>query len=86
MHLNAVPVMSQGSAYVLLHHVMGEAAGRKGVWSYVEGGMGMVSHCIARAAQDAGAEIATNATVHSIVYDKPKGGMEGACNRSTVSF
>jgi phytoene dehydrogenase-like protein len=29
-----------GSAYVLLHHVMGEAAGKKGVWAYVEGGMG----------------------------------------------
>ena len=27
------------SAYVLLHHVMGEAAGKKGVWAYVEGGM-----------------------------------------------
>ena len=26
-----------GSAYVLLHHVMGEAAGKKGVWAYVEG-------------------------------------------------
>ena len=29
-----------GSAYVLLHHVMGEAAGKKGVWAYVQGGMG----------------------------------------------
>ena len=27
-----------GSAYVLLHHCMGEAAGKKGVWSYMEGG------------------------------------------------
>lgn len=27
-----------GSAYVLLHHVMGEAAGKKGVWAYVEVG------------------------------------------------
>ena len=25
-----------GSAYVLLYHVMGEAAGKKGVWAYVE--------------------------------------------------
>lgn len=25
-----------GSAYVLLHHVMGEAAGRQGVWAYVQ--------------------------------------------------
>jgi hypothetical protein len=25
-----------GSAYVLLHHIMGEAAGKKGVWAYLE--------------------------------------------------
>ncbi len=52
-----------GSAYVLLHHVMGEAAGRKGVWAYVRGGMGAVSNAIAQAAQAAKAEIITNATV-----------------------
>ena len=52
-----------GSAYVLLHHVMGEAAGRKGVWAYVRGGMGTVSRSIAAAATEAGAEIAVNATV-----------------------
>ena len=27
-----------GSGYILLHHVLGEAAGRQGVWAYVEGG------------------------------------------------
>ena len=31
---------SKGSAYVLLHHVMGEAGGARGVWGYVRGGMG----------------------------------------------
>jgi hypothetical protein len=46
-----------GSAYVLLHHVMGEAAGRKGVWAYVEGGMGAVSNAIAASAREKGAEI-----------------------------
>ena len=29
-----------GTAYVLLHHVMGEAGGARGVWGYVQGGMG----------------------------------------------
>lgn len=29
-----------GTAYVLFHHVMGETNGKKGVWSYVRGGMG----------------------------------------------
>lgn len=61
---------------MLLHHVMGEAAGKKGVWSYVQGGMGMVSHCIAQAAKEAGAEIATNATVQSILYDKHNKGTQ----------
>ena len=32
-----------GSAYVLLHHVMGESEGLKGVWSYAKGGMGAIS-------------------------------------------
>lgn len=52
-----------GSAYVLLHHVMGEAAGRKGVWAYVRGGMGAVSGAIAASAKAHGAEITCNATV-----------------------
>lgn len=58
-----------GSAYVLLHHVMGEAAGKKGVWSYVEGGMGAISNAIAASAKDFGAEIITNATVRRITYN-----------------
>ncbi len=66
-----------GSAYVLLHHVMGEAAGRKGVWAYVEGGMGAVSASIAAAAQGFGAEIATNATVREIVYAAEQGQVTG---------
>jgi len=43
-----------GSAYVLLHHVMGEAAGKKGVWAYVEGGMGALSEAIAASARNYG--------------------------------
>jgi phytoene dehydrogenase-like protein len=66
-----------GSAYVLLHHVMGEAAGKKGVWSYVQGGMGAISNAIAGSAKASGAEIVCNATVKRILYsekqDKPGG-------------
>jgi hypothetical protein len=58
-----------GSAYVLLHHVMGEAAGRKGVWAYVRGGMGAVSNSIAAVAKESGAEIAVNATVKVTFID-----------------
>lgn len=55
-----------GSAYVLLHHVMGEAAGKKGVWAYVQGGMGAISQSIAASAKNSGAEIVTSAIVKEI--------------------
>ena len=57
-----------GSAYVLLHHVMGEAAGQSGVWAYVEGGMGAISDAIARSAQSHGAGIVCNASVKRILH------------------
>ena len=57
---------SAGTAYILLHHVMGKVAGHRGLWGFVRGGMGSVSNAIAQAAQAAGAEIRTNAQVESI--------------------
>eukprot|EP01004_Peranema_trichophorum_P010876 NODE_970_length_2213_cov_44.560287_g829_i0.p1 GENE.NODE_970_length_2213_cov_44.560287_g829_i0~~NODE_970_length_2213_cov_44.560287_g829_i0.p1 ORF type:complete len:701 (-),score=153.25 NODE_970_length_2213_cov_44.560287_g829_i0:111-2024(-) len=62
-----------GSAYVLLHHVMGEAAGRKGVWAYLEGGMGKLSEAVASSARKSGAEILVNATVKRILYFEESG-------------
>ena len=56
-----------GSGYVLLHHVMGQAAGSPGTWAYVEGGMGAVSNAIAAKATALGAEICTNASVKQIL-------------------
>ena len=58
--------MSPGSAYVLLHHRMGETDGVTGAWGFVRGGMGALSECIASAARAAGAEIKTDADVVSI--------------------
>ena len=40
-------ISSPGSAYVLLHHVMGEAGGARGVWGYVRGGMGGLADALA---------------------------------------
>jgi phytoene dehydrogenase-like protein len=57
---------SPGTGYVLLHHVMGEACGARGVWAYVAGGMGALAEALARAARDAGAEIRTDAPVARI--------------------
>eukprot|EP01060_Flectonema_neradi_P005353 TRINITY_DN13552_c0_g1_i1.p1 TRINITY_DN13552_c0_g1~~TRINITY_DN13552_c0_g1_i1.p1 ORF type:complete len:789 (+),score=129.39 TRINITY_DN13552_c0_g1_i1:78-2369(+) len=59
-----------GSAYVLLHHVMGEAAGKKGVWAYVQGGMGQISESIARSAREHGAELITDVAVSRIITEK----------------
>jgi phytoene dehydrogenase-like protein len=59
-----------GTAYVLFHHVMGETNGKKGVWSYVRGGMGGLTQALARAAQALGVEIRTKAEVaHILVKD-----------------
>ncbi len=56
-----------GTAYVLFHHVMGETNGKRGVWSYVKGGMGGLTQAIARAAMDLGVEIRTEAEVAKIL-------------------
>ena len=40
-------ISQPGTAYVLLHHVMGTAGGARGVWGYVEGGMGALADSIA---------------------------------------
>ena len=57
---------SPGTAYILLHHVMGSVAGHRGLWGFVRGGMGGVSESIAASARSFGAEIRTNAGVDRI--------------------
>jgi phytoene dehydrogenase-like protein len=59
-------ISSPGSAYVLLHHVMGEAGGARGVWGYVRGGMGALSEAIAKSAAEMGVEVRREAPVKSI--------------------
>jgi phytoene dehydrogenase-like protein len=56
-----------GTAYVLFHHVMGETNGKRGVWSYVRGGMGGLTQALARVATDLGVEIKTEAEVTKIL-------------------
>jgi phytoene dehydrogenase-like protein len=56
-----------GTAYVLLHHVMGSATGQRGVWGFIRGGMGAISDSIASAAIAAGAIIRTSAAVERIL-------------------
>lgn len=62
--------MTPGSAYVLMHHWIGEIDGHAGAWGWVKGGMGGVSAAIARSAQAAGAEIRTGAEVRRVVVNE----------------
>ncbi len=59
-------VRSPGTAYVLLHHYMGEIDGAFRAWGFAKGGTGMVSMSAANAAKSYGAEIRTEASVASI--------------------
>ncbi|KAG8383991.1 hypothetical protein BUALT_Bualt04G0071300 [Buddleja alternifolia] len=63
-------VSTPGSGYVLLHHVMGETDGDRGIWSYVEGGMGSVSLAIGSAAREAGASIITEVEVSKLLIEE----------------
>jgi len=60
-------VRSPGTAYVLLHHYMGEIDGAFRSWGFSRGGTGAISNAIAGAAREAGAEIRTSASVARIL-------------------
>ncbi len=61
--------MTPGSAYVLMHHWIGEVDGHAGAWGWVKGGMGGISAAMARSAEAAGAEIRTDAEVDRIAIN-----------------
>jgi phytoene dehydrogenase-like protein len=61
--------MTPGSAYVLMHHWIGEVDGHAGAWGWVKGGMGGISGAMARAAEAAGAEIRTDAEVDRVAIN-----------------
>ena len=60
-------VRSPGTAYVLLHHYMGEIDGAFRSWGLSRGGTGAVSNAIAAAAREHGAEIRTEVAVERIL-------------------
>ena len=59
-----------GTAYVLLHHVFGEAAGVEGAWGHAIGGMGAITQAMAKAAREAGVEILLDTPVEEIIVEK----------------
>ena len=58
-----------GTAYVLLHHYIGEIDGQMAEWAFVRGGTGAVSQAIADDANEHGAEIRTGARVGRILVE-----------------
>jgi phytoene dehydrogenase-like protein len=60
-------VRSPGTAYVLLHHYMGEIDGAFRAWGFARGGTGAISNAIGDAAREAGVEIRTQAGIAKII-------------------
>jgi phytoene dehydrogenase-like protein len=61
------PPSSPGTAYVLLHHVMGSAGGARGIWGYVQGGMGGLADALEAACRDLNVTIEREAPVQRIL-------------------
>jgi phytoene dehydrogenase-like protein len=58
-----------GTAYVLLHHCLGEVEGVAGMWGHAIGGMGAISRAIEAAATARGVRITTNAPVAGLLVE-----------------
>ena len=67
----ALGPMSPGTAYVLLHHAMGDVDGTVGAWGFARGGMGSITRALAASLKAAGGEIRAGSGVETIVV---KGG------------
>jgi phytoene dehydrogenase-like protein len=63
---------SAGTAYVLLHHHLGETDGQAGAWGFPRGGMGGVTSAIAASAKAFGAQIRTSSSVARIDIDRDR--------------
>ena len=68
----ALGIHSPGTAYVLLHHYMGDVDGNVGSWGLARGGMGSVAKAIAGAYQAAGGELRTDSGVDQIIVRNGK--------------
>jgi phytoene dehydrogenase-like protein len=63
----ALGPMSPGTAYVLLHHAMGDVDGNVGAWGFARGGMGSITRALASSLREAGGEIRTGSGVREIL-------------------
>jgi phytoene dehydrogenase-like protein len=56
-------VYSPGTAYVLLHHYMGDVDGSIGAWGFARGGMGAITKALGAALEEAGGTVVTGSGV-----------------------
>jgi phytoene dehydrogenase-like protein len=63
----ALGPMSPGSAYVLLHHYMGDVDGNIGAWGFARGGMGSITKALTASLRAAGGEVRTEAQVAEVL-------------------
>lgn len=75
MPANFAPLTQPGASLAMLHHAVGEIAGRKGAWGIVKGGMGSITQAMASSAREHGVEIRTDAAVAQILVEN--GAVEG---------
>lgn len=66
---------SPGSAYILLHHVVGQVNGKDGAWGHAVGGMGAITQAMSQEATSLGVEMITEADVREILVqgNRPTG-------------
>lgn len=65
-------VYSPGTAYVLLHHYMGDVDGAIGAWGFARGGMGAISAALGACFEEAGGTIVTGGGVESFLVKDGK--------------
>ncbi len=68
----ALGVYSPGTAYVLLHHYMGDVDGTAGAWGFARGGMGAVADALAASFQSFGGKIVCDSEVQQIIVSNGK--------------
>ena len=78
-------ISAAGTAYVLLHHVMGMAGGQRGVWGYIEGGMGGLADALEASCQEAGVDIIRECEVGTILVDQGRVSGVGLKDGSTLT-
>jgi phytoene dehydrogenase-like protein len=65
----ALGPMSPGSAYVLLHHYMGDVDGNVGAWGYARGGMGAITSALQASLEASGGTVRAGKGVSRILIE-----------------